>query len=111
MRDLEASLFGEGDLAKVLTEAARICAEGLDVPFCKVCRYRSEENDLPIEAGVGWHAGVIGRVVSQANESSPQGRAFITGKASGLWRFEPRYKLCAAGLPTPSTASSQPWTS
>jgi two-component sensor histidine kinase len=72
--------LGEGDLAKVLTEAARICAEGLDVPFCKVCRYRSEENDLLIEAGVGWHAGVIGRVVSQANESSPQGRAFITGK-------------------------------
>jgi two-component sensor histidine kinase/DNA-binding response OmpR family regulator/putative methionine-R-sulfoxide reductase with GAF domain len=70
----------ERDLGKVLTEAARVCAEGLAVPFCKVCRYRPEENDLLVEAGVGWNQGVIGRVVSRANESSPQGRAFITGE-------------------------------
>ena len=71
--------LGESDLGKVLTEAARVCAEGLEVPFCKVCRYRPEENDLLVEAGVGWHQGVIGRVVSRADESSPQGRAFTTG--------------------------------
>ena len=71
--------LGEGDLGKVLTEAARVCAEGLEVPFCKVCRYRPEENDLLVEAGVGWHQGVIGRVVSRADASSPQGRAFTTG--------------------------------
>jgi two-component sensor histidine kinase/ActR/RegA family two-component response regulator len=68
----------EGDLEKVLTEAARVCAEGLDVPFSKICRYRPEEDDLLVEAGVGWHEGVIGRVVSRADESSPQGRAFVT---------------------------------
>jgi two-component sensor histidine kinase/ActR/RegA family two-component response regulator len=72
--------LGEPDLGKVLTEAARVCADSLEVPFCKVCRYRPEENDLLVEAGVGWHPGVIGHVVSQANESSPQGRAFITGE-------------------------------
>jgi CheY-like chemotaxis protein len=72
--------LGEPDLGKVLTEAARVCAESLEVPFCKVCRYRPEENDLLVEAGVGWHEGVIGHVVSQANESSPQGRAFVTGE-------------------------------
>jgi two-component sensor histidine kinase/CheY-like chemotaxis protein len=71
--------LGEGDLGKVLTEAARVCAEGLGAPFCKVCRYRSDENDLLVEAGVGWHQGVIGRVVSRADASSPQGRAFTTG--------------------------------
>jgi GAF domain-containing protein len=64
----------------VLTEAARVCADGLGVPYCKVCRYRSEENDLLVEAGVGWHPGVIGHVVSRADETSPQGRAFITGE-------------------------------
>jgi two-component sensor histidine kinase len=68
------------DLLTILTEAARVCAEGLSVPFCKVCRYRSEENDLLIEAGYGWHEGVIGNVVSRADQSSPQGRAFITGE-------------------------------
>jgi two-component sensor histidine kinase len=72
--------LGESNLGKVLTEAARVCAESLGVPFCKVCRYRSEENDLLVEAGVGWHAGVIGRVVSRADKSSPQGRAFTTGE-------------------------------
>jgi two-component sensor histidine kinase len=72
----------QNDLLTILTEAARVCAEGLSVPFCKVCRYRSEENDLLIEAGYGWHEGVIGNVVSRADQSSPQGRAFITGEPS-----------------------------
>jgi len=67
------------NLLSVLTEAARVCAEALSVPFCKVCRYRPDENDLLIEAGVGWSAGVVGHVVSRADASSPQGRAFITG--------------------------------
>jgi two-component sensor histidine kinase len=72
----------ESDVPKVLTEAARVCAECLSVPFSKVCRYRTAENDLLIEAGHGWHAGVIGNVVSRADETSPQGRAFITGQPS-----------------------------
>ena len=72
--------FREPDPLRVLTEAARICAASLDVPFCKICRYRAAEDDLLIEAGWGWHLGVVGRVVSQADESSPQGRAFITGQ-------------------------------
>jgi two-component sensor histidine kinase len=72
----------QSDLLKVLTEAARICAEGLSVPFSKVCRYRAAENDLLIEAGHGWKAGVVGHVVSRADASSPQGRAFVTGEPS-----------------------------
>jgi two-component sensor histidine kinase len=72
----------ESDLNKVLTEAARVCAEGLGVPYSKVCRYRLAENDLLIEAGHGWQQGVVGEVVSRADHSSPQGRAFITGEPS-----------------------------
>jgi two-component sensor histidine kinase len=72
----------QSDLLTVLTEAARVCAEGLSVPFCKVCRYRPEENDLLVEAGFGWKAGVVGVVVSRADASSPQGRAFSTGEPS-----------------------------
>jgi two-component sensor histidine kinase/putative methionine-R-sulfoxide reductase with GAF domain len=70
--------FKETDLLKILTEAATICAASLEVPFCKICRYRPAENDLLIEAGYGWQADVVGQVVSQANETSPQGRAYIT---------------------------------
>jgi two-component sensor histidine kinase len=72
--------FREADLLKILNQAARICAESLNVPFCKICRYRSKENDLLIEAGCGWDSNVIGRVVSPADSSSPQGRAYTTGE-------------------------------
>ncbi len=87
----------ENDLMTILTEAARVCADGLDVPFSKVCRYRAAENDLLIEAGYGWKAGVVGHVVSRADDSSPQGLAFITGKPSICddLRDEARFKLPA----------------
>jgi two-component sensor histidine kinase len=72
----------QSNLLMVLTEAARVCAEGLSVPYSKVCRYRPAENDLLIEAGYGWKIGVVGNVVSRADETSPQGRAFVTGHPS-----------------------------
>ena len=72
----------QSDLQVVLTEAARVCAEGLNVPFSKVCRYREAQGDLLIEAGFGWREGVVGNIVSRADETSPQGRAFVTGKPS-----------------------------
>lgn len=72
--------FNEPDLQKVLSEAARICAESLGVPYSKICRYRPDENDLLVVAGYGWEAGVVGNVISQADESSTQGRAFVTGE-------------------------------
>lgn len=72
----------QSDLLKVLAEAAEVCAESLDVPYSKVCRYRRDENDLLIEAGYGWKPGVVGNVVSRADASSPQGRAFSTGQPS-----------------------------
>jgi signal transduction histidine kinase len=72
----------ELDLMRILTEATRVCAEGLGVPFSKVCKYRAEQNDLLSVAGYGWQAGVIGHVVSPADASSPQGRAFCTHEPS-----------------------------
>lgn len=74
--------LGQNDLHTILTQAANECAKGLNVSFSKVCRYRAEENDLLIEAGVGWDKGVVGHVVSRADISSPQGRAFVTGEPS-----------------------------
>ena len=38
------------------------------------------QNDLLVVAGYGWEPDVIGNVVSQADESSTQGRAFVTGE-------------------------------
>ncbi len=50
--------FGEPDLQKVLSEAARICAESLNVPYSKICHYRPNEDDLLVVAGYGWEPGV-----------------------------------------------------
>ncbi len=71
----------EWDMAKILMEAVRVCAEGLSVPFAKVCRYRAEENDLLVVSGVGWRAGVVGCTL-RIGMSTPQGRAFSTGEPS-----------------------------
>jgi len=72
--------FSEPDLQAVLNEAAHACADSLSVPFAKICRYRQAENDLLVEAGFGWSIGVVGSVVSAADERSTQGRAFVTGE-------------------------------
>jgi two-component sensor histidine kinase len=74
--------LGQNDLAAVLNEAARVCADGLSVKFCKVCQYQPDHDDLLIVAGYGWKEGVVGHVVSRADASSPQGRAFVTGEPS-----------------------------
>lgn len=67
------------DLQAVLDEAARACAKGLDVTFCKICRFQPESDDLLVVAGVGWREGVIGHAVSKADATTPQGRAFTSG--------------------------------
>ena len=85
----------ERDLMKILAEAARVCADGLRVPFSNVCRYRAAQNDLFVVAGHGWHDGVIGHVASRADTNSPQGRAFTTGEPSicGDLRGESGFEL------------------
>src|ERR1700710_560020 len=80
LADFGAFAFGETDLQQTVDEAARICARSLDVPFAKICRYRGLQNDLLVVAGCGWHDGVVGHVVSSADETSTQGRAYVTGK-------------------------------
>ncbi|MEI8146841.1 MAG: histidine kinase dimerization/phosphoacceptor domain -containing protein, partial [Alphaproteobacteria bacterium] len=85
----------QNDLQAVLMEAARVCAEGLSVRFCKVCRYRPVENDLLIIAGFGWKEGVVGHVVSKADASSPQGLAFTTGQPAicGNLQLDVQFRL------------------
>lgn len=81
LTDFGSYALREQELSNILSEAAWITAECLNVPFAKICRYRPEENDLIVEAGIGWKEGVVGHVISRADMSSPQGRAFKTEKA------------------------------
>lgn len=51
------------------------------VRHVKVLRYRPEQADLLIEAGVGWKPGVVGHVTMSTDRQSPPGRALQTGIA------------------------------
>jgi two-component sensor histidine kinase len=79
--DFGSFALRHSDLPKILTEAARACADGIGAPYAKICKFRVEENDLLIIAGHGWKAGVVGTIES-TDSTSPQGRAFVTGKPS-----------------------------
>jgi signal transduction histidine kinase/CheY-like chemotaxis protein len=72
----------EPDLTKILTEAARACADGIGVPFSQVWQYRAETTDLVVVAGHGWREEVVGHAVSCADMRSPQARAFAAGETS-----------------------------
>jgi two-component sensor histidine kinase len=72
--------FRETDLNVILTRAARVCADSLDVPYSKICKFQKESNDLRVVAGCGWKDDVVGYAISMADASSPQGRAFSTGE-------------------------------
>ena len=81
------------DLDRVLSEAARVCAECMRVPYCAIYRYRPEEDDLLIAAGFGWDHGTIGRVSSRVHGSTPHGRAFTSGEPLICDRLSPEAGL------------------
>lgn len=70
----------EPDIQKIMTDAARACADGTGVRYCKVLRYRAADNDLIVQAGVGWKRNIIGKAIAPATRRSPDGYAFVTGK-------------------------------
>jgi GAF domain-containing protein len=80
LADFGTFAFRELELQAILQEAARVCADCLDVPFSKVFEFRPSQGDLLAVAGVGWNSGVVGFAISVVDESSPQGCAFTTGK-------------------------------
>ncbi len=70
----------DSSLDHLLTEAARITAEGMQVHFGKVLEFLPNENKFLVRAGVGWHPGVVGHATIGAQLSSPAGYALHTGK-------------------------------
>ena len=65
---------------QLLTETARLTAEGLRVEFCKILEYMPADNRLLVRAGVGWDEGIIGVATVGADLMSPAGYALHTGK-------------------------------
>lgn len=84
-----------GDLQRLLNEACLVAAQGLGTPFAKVLRYRPDSNDLLVEAGIGWHAGVVGTSTIGSGMNSPAGYAIHTGQPtlSNHLAHEQRFRL------------------
>ena len=86
-----------GALSRLLDEACRIAAEGLGTTLAKVLRYRPTVQDLLVEAGVGWHAGVVGNSTLGSGLDSPAGFALHTGEPtiSNALAQEQRFRVPA----------------
>lgn len=65
---------------QLLSDTARLAAEGLQAQFAKVLEYIPSENRLLVRAGVGWGPGVVGVASVGADLASPAGFALKTGK-------------------------------
>ena len=78
----EFGLFalGIGPLQRLLDEACRVSAVGLQTEMAKVLQHRPAIKDLLVAAGLGWHAGVVGYSTLGSGLDSPAGYALHTGQ-------------------------------
>jgi two-component sensor histidine kinase len=64
----------------LLTQTARLTADGLGAEYCKVLEYEPAQHRFLVCAGVGWDSGVVGVATIGADLASPAGFALRTGK-------------------------------
>lgn len=67
-------------LDDLLSETARLAAEGLGSRFSKVLEHLPSEKRFLVRAGVGWQDGIVGKATIGADLESPAGFALRTGK-------------------------------
>lgn len=67
-------------LDQFLKHAVSQVALAIEVSHTKILRYRKDDGDLLIVAGVGWRKGVVGQTTFGVDMKSPPGRAFQTAE-------------------------------
>ncbi|MCY0386712.1 PAS domain-containing protein [Robbsia sp. Bb-Pol-6] len=72
--------LGEQDFAKILREAVRVAAGGLGARFAKVLRYLPQTDEFLLVEGLGWMPADIGTISMGADDASPAGYAYSSGK-------------------------------
>lgn len=71
----------EVDFQSLLSRVTELCAQGLEVRFCKILEYLPSKDVLLMQAGVGWNPAEIGHATLGADLESPAGYAFHTGQS------------------------------
>jgi PAS domain S-box-containing protein len=64
----------------LLEEACKAVSKGLHSRFAKVLRFIPESGSFVLEAGVGWDPADIGTLELGADDASPAGHAFASGR-------------------------------
>lgn len=67
--------------SELLHEATRLCAEGMQTPFCKIMAYDPDQRDFLLVAGVGWKPGYVGHARTAGGPEFPTGYTFETRQA------------------------------
>jgi GAF domain-containing protein len=80
LSELGVKALQGASLNELLSETARLVAEGLDADFSKILEYLPAENQFLVRAGVGWKEGVVGVARLGDDLASPGGFALRTGK-------------------------------
>jgi len=68
-------------LEQFLRHAVSQVALALEVSHSKIMRYRPDQGDLLLVAGIGWRKGVVGQATFGIDMRSAPGRAFQTAEA------------------------------
>ena len=66
------------DLNTLLTRAAELVSEALQIELVKILEHRPGEGDFLLRAGVNWAPGVVGHVTFANHMRSPAGFALLT---------------------------------
>jgi len=80
LRDFGRIALEELEIGPLLQRAVAQAARATGVRHTKVMRYRVEQGDLLVEAGMGWKEGMVGKVRFGTDPASPSGRALQTGQ-------------------------------
>ena len=68
------------DLQRFLDDAVVRVSAAVEIGHVKVLRYRPQQGDLIIEAGVGWNPSSVKAISFATDMASPPGRTFQTGQ-------------------------------
>jgi two-component sensor histidine kinase len=65
---------------RLLDDAARLTAEGMQAEFCKILEHIPAEKCFLVRAGIGWEPGIVGVATIGDDLASPGGFALRTGE-------------------------------
>lgn len=80
LRDFGRIALEDLETAALLQRSVAQAARATGVRHTKIMRYRTEQGDLLMEAGVGWRPGLVGKARFGIDAASPPGRTLQTGQ-------------------------------